>query len=186
MARGMLEILQGQFFWGIVVGLLLSLFGGWEISRSTFSRSQKHQKQAVIAFVIDIIKNLQSIVADMDSTRDRAQAIHRDFLSLIDVEIGIYGRNREHLLLLPESTRNDIRKFMTDCALKRAEITQKLDQFYRLFDLADQILAEGRATESERKRKQADAPLKEAQKAADKMVRIVDKGSAIIADLSKL
>ena len=182
----MMEILKGEFFWGIVVGLFLSLLGAYALAKFNVSLTQNHQKQVVVKFVIDTIKNLQNIINEMDSTRDRTKAIHHDFLALIDVEIGVYGRNREHLIHLPEPTRNEVRKFMNDCAVKKAEIVSKLGQFYQLDSLANQILAAGRGPEAQRKRIDSEAPLADAQKAADKLVTIANGVSGLLTDLSKL
>ena len=82
----------------------------------------------------------------MGKTRDRSKAIYHDYLGLIDVEIGVYGRNREHLIHLPEQARTDVRAFMTDCAVKKTDIAAKLDAFYRLNELANQTQIEGIVT----------------------------------------
>ena len=105
----------------------------------------------------------------MAATRDRTEVIAHDFLSLIEVEIVIYGRNREHLIRLPEASRDDVRKFMNDCSVTRAKIVHKLEQYYKLGSTPE-----------------ASAPLADAQKAADKMLQIVDRGTAILAALAKL
>jgi len=182
----MLSILTGEFFWGIVVGLLLSFFGGWVLAKFTVSMTQANAKKLIIRFCIDTIKNLQNIVSELDATRDRAKAIHSDFLALIDVEIGVYGRNREHLIHLPDDERNQVRKFMNDVAIKKAEVASKLDQFYRLNSLADQIQSEGRGPEAQRTRDTALAPLRDAQTAADKLVTISNNAAPLLDRLARL
>jgi hypothetical protein len=182
----MWSILTGEFFWGIVIGLILSFLGGWVLASFTVKLTQKNQKQVVRNFCIDIIQNLQNIVRDMDATTTRAQAIHHDFLALIDIEISIYGRNREHLIHLPEQVRNEVRKFMNECAIKKAEVASRLDQFYRLNSLADQIQAEGHAPDAERTREQAMNLLSEARRASDKLVAVANSASETLNQLRRL
>ncbi|MGE5165093.1 MAG: hypothetical protein ACM3IH_13855 [Sphingobacteriales bacterium] len=45
----------------------------------------------------------------MAEHRSKANVIHPDYLGLLDVEIGVFGRNRENLIVLPEQLRDDIR-----------------------------------------------------------------------------
>jgi hypothetical protein len=68
----MLDILTGEFFWGIVVGLLLSFVGGWVLAKFTVSMTQANAKKVIIRFCIDTIRNIQNIIKEMDSTRERA------------------------------------------------------------------------------------------------------------------
>lgn len=182
----MLEVLSGEFFWGIVIGLILSLVGGWTLAKFTVSMTQAHQKRTVVLFCSDTIQNIRNIVLDFDQFRDRAQAIHPDFLALIDVEVGIYGRNREHLIHLPDGIRNDVRKFLNEVAVKRLEVANKLDQWSRAWRLADQIQAEGRGPEAQRERDRALPLLQEAHKAADKLVAIANGAAPLLDRLSTL
>ncbi len=182
----MTEILTGEFFWGVIVGLLLSFVAGWVLAKFTVSMTQANAKKVIIRFCIDTIKNIQNIIVEMDSTRDRAKAIHHDFLILLDVEFNIYGRNREHLIHLPDEERNQVRKFMNEVAVKKAEVVNKLDQFYRLNALVDQIQAEGRAPEAQRVRDNAMVPLRDAQTAADKLVKLSTNATSLVERLTNL
>ena len=182
----MMAILTGEFFWGVIVGLLLSFVAGWVLAKFTVSMTQANAKKVIIRFCIDTIKNIQNIIAEMDSTRDRAKAIHHDFLTLLDVEFNIYGRNREHLIHLPDEERNQVRKFMNEVAVKKAEVVNKLDQFYRLNALADQIQAEGRGPEAQRVRENAMVPLRDAQTAADKLVTLSTNATPLVDRLTNL
>lgn len=182
----MLEILQGEFFWGIMIGLLLSFLGGWTLAKFTVTIQQANLKKTMVKFCVDTITNIQSIVSEMDSTRDRAGAIYHDFLMLIEVEIQIYGRNREHLIHLPDEERNLVRQFMNSIAIKRADVTNHLDQFYKLGRLADQTQVEGRAPEAQRIRDNSNISLSGAQTAADRLTAITKESAAIIDRLSKL
>src|SRR5262249_56263996 len=44
------------------------------------------------------------------------------YLSILDIEINVFCRNREHITHLPNPVRENVRKFVTDCAVRRAEI----------------------------------------------------------------
>jgi hypothetical protein len=146
----MWKILEsGEFFWGIVVGLLLSFIFAWAQAKITISMNEKTMKKTVINFCLDTIRNLENVIREMDESRDRAKAIFHDFLALIDVEVGIYGRNREHMIRLSETNRAEVRKFMNDCAVKKAEIAWRLDQFYRLDALAKEVQVAGRGPEAQ-------------------------------------
>ena len=182
----MLEVLTGQFFWGVIIGLMLSFVGGWALANISISMTQAHQKRTVVLFCADTVQNICNIVLEFEQFRDRAQAIHPDFLAFIDVEVGIYGRNREHLVHLPNDIRNDVRKFLNEVAVKRLEIANKLDQWSRTWRLAGQIQAEGRAPEAQRERDRAAPLLQEAHKAADKLVALANNSSQLLERLSKL
>jgi hypothetical protein len=184
--RAMWAILTGEFFWGIVVGLILSFIGGWAQAKITVTMQQKAARKTVVRFCIDTIKNIQGVIAEMDKTRDRARAIHHDFLTLIEVEIQIYGRNREHLIHLPDELRTSVREFMNDVAIKRAEVANKLSQFYQLTEQASQLQTQGLGPQAERVKTDALAPLGSAQAAADKLVTISKDGGPIVEKLALL
>jgi hypothetical protein len=177
-------ILQGEFFWGIVVGLALSFFGAWLLAKFTVSLQQKHQKKVVVEFCIDEVRNLQSLIQEMDATRDRTKAIFHDFLALIDAEVGVYGRNRENLLHLPQSTRDKVRRFMNECAVKRAEVASHLDQFYQLNNRANQ--AQGIGGDAAQLKAQAEAALQNAHRAADRLVTIANGAPELVRELNNL
>jgi hypothetical protein len=75
----MWAILTGEFFWGIVVGAVLSIAGAWFLAKFQEDRQRRHQKKVVIDFCIDTVRNLQGVIREMDKTRDRARAIHHTF-----------------------------------------------------------------------------------------------------------
>jgi lipase chaperone LimK len=83
------------------------------------------------------------------------------------------------MIRLPEANRAEIRDFMSDCAVKRAEIALKLDQFYRLDAQAKQLQAAGQGPQAQHIQQQALVPLGEAHKAADRLVAVASKASAI-------
>lgn len=175
-----MSILTSDFFWGIVIGLLLSLIGSYALAKFNFSIMQKNQKKVIRLFCADVIQNIKNIVSEMDATRDRTKAIHHDFLSLLDVEIGVYGRNREHLIHLPPDERENVRKLINNIAIKKAEISQGLESFYEASRLADQVQAAGRGPEAGRIRSDANDHLQIAQTAADKLVQIMNTATSQI------
>lgn len=182
----MSEILQGEFFWGIVVGLILAFIGGWIQAWFAVSMQQASVKKTIKNYCVDAIKTIQGIISEMQSTRDRTKSIYYDFLALLDVEIQIYGRNREHLIHLPEEERKLVRKFMNDVVALRAETAQGLDRFYELTRLADQAQTEGRGSDAQELRATASVPLIAAQTAADRLASISSTGNQIIAKLESI
>jgi hypothetical protein len=179
----MLEILKSEFFWGIVVGLLLSFIGGWVQANLTVSINEKTMKKTVINFCLDTIRNLQSVITEMDKGRDRAKVIFAEFLALIDQELVIYQRNREHMIRLPETNRAEVRDFMNGCAVKKVEIAWQLDQFSRLINLANESQAAGRGPEAQRFQSHAVVHLQEAHQAADRLVALANKAPALLSQL---
>ena len=182
----MWAILTGEFFWGIIIGLVLSFAGGWAQAKIAASIQEKAARSTVVRFCSDTIKNIQSIISEMDRTRDRARSIHHDFLNLIEIEIQIYGRNREHLIHLPDDLRGPVRDFMNDIAIKRAEVANKLNEFYQMNAQADQLQVQGHGPQSQRVRTDALTPLGVAQVAADKLVTVSKDGSPILTKLASL
>jgi hypothetical protein len=110
------DIVKSEFFWGIVAGLLLSFFGGWILAKFTVRLTQQGMNRTVLQFVTDTIGNLNEIIEQMETVRNKGRVINHDFLALIDVELTIYGRNREHLIHLPDSVRRKVRAYMNDVA----------------------------------------------------------------------
>lgn len=182
----MLEVLTGQFFWGVVVGLLLSFVGGWTLARVTISMTQAHQKRTVVLFCADTVQNIRNIVLDLDRVRDRARIIHHDFMALIEIEVQIYGRNREHLIHLPDDVRGDVREFMNGIAIKRAEVMNRLEQFGQSWRVSDQLSADGQKEASEREREKATAVLQEAHKAVDRLATLANGSSRLLEKLTSL
>src|SRR6266478_2109428 len=135
----LVTVLTSEFVWGVIVGLVLAAFGAWLQAIFIARQQQKAQKDLIKNFCIDTVNNLKAIVEDMVNHRQRTQAIHSDYLALLDIEIGVFGRNREHIIHLPNPVRENVRKFVTDCAIRRAEIGNHLSQFTNLCTLADQL-----------------------------------------------
>jgi hypothetical protein len=146
--------------------------------------SRKPKKDQIKNLCIDTVNNLRAIVDDMVDHRQRAQVIHGDYLTLLDTEINVFGRNREHLIQLPNPVREKVRKFVTDCATRRAEIGANLAQFTNLWALADQLQSQGQAAEAQPVRhEQAKVPLDEANQALDQLLARVRDSAYLVNSL---
>ena len=92
-------------------------------------------------------------------------------LALLDIENQVFSRNREQLIYLPLDVRDRVRKFVTDCAIRRAEIGNFLTTFYNQMNLAGQFEAQGNAMQAQNARNAAaSGPLTQANKALDQLV----------------
>lgn len=101
---------------------------------------------------------------------------------LLEIELGVFGRNREHIILLPPDPRRKLRELMNNCAIKRAEISNWLTQFYQQATLANQLTASDQALEGQRVRDAAaSGPLANANAAADQLYQLVPDGEKILA-----
>src|SRR5436305_2895825 len=151
----MWAVLSGEFFWGVIVGVVLTGLGGFLQVRFQANENRKERLALIRSFIVDTARNVQRIVADMEETRRRVNAIHSDFLVLFDVEMNVFGRNREQIVSLPVDVRDRVRAYMNDCSLMRAQIGGGLGEFNRLVALADQLQAGGNGPQAERTRAQA-------------------------------
>src|SRR3954463_11696455 len=109
-------VIKSEFFWGIVVGLLLAAIGAW-LAIFIMRQTRKHQRGLIKNLCIDTVNNIKAIVDDMADHRQKANVIHHDYLNLLDIEFNVFGRNREHIINLPNPVRDNVRKFMNDCSI---------------------------------------------------------------------
>ena len=58
-------VLTSEFFWGVIVGLVLSVFGSYWLAKFSASETRKTQKELVKAFCADTVSNLKKIVDGM-------------------------------------------------------------------------------------------------------------------------
>lgn len=102
----------------------------------------------------------------------------------IAVEIGVYGRNREHLVLLADGQlRRDVRDFFTRVAALLAQVRWRLSQFYEARRIAE--------TETDpQRRMQADQLandlLREAHQACDRLRELRGRRETLEARLDKI
>jgi hypothetical protein len=171
------NVLTSEFFWGVIVGLVLSVFGTYCLAVLAARQQQKAQKDLIRNFCIDTVTNLRAIVDDMVDHRQRANVIHSDYLALLDIEFNVFSRNREHIIHLPNPVRDGVRKFVNDCAIRRGEIGGYLAQFTTSLTLANQLQSQGQASQIQQQ--QATAQLKLANQALDQLVARVKDSRAI-------
>jgi hypothetical protein len=173
-------ILTSEFFWGIIVGLILTVIGSYFLALFTTWQGRRERKNVLKSFCVDTVRNIRQIIDDMDATRGKAKMIHHEYLALLDIETQVFGRNREQLIYLPLDVRDNVRKFVTDCATRRAEIGNHLTTFYNQMNLAGQFEAQGNAMQAQNIRNAAAGPLVQANRALDELVlRARDSESVI-------
>jgi hypothetical protein len=178
-------IVTSEFFWGIVVGLLLSLVGSYALVRFQGAELRKRQTELIKRFAADTVKNISAAVRDMEELRGRTDLIHHDFLVLLDNEIAVFNRNREHTIHLSDTTREAVREFVNKCSIRRAEIGNFLQDYYSVMRLADQVQSQGGGPEAGRLRQSAGVPKDKANKALDQLVQVVSGGAALVDRLGK-
>lgn len=174
---------KSEFFWGIVIGLLLATAGALIQAYINNRLSQKHLRDSVEIFCVDTINNIKNIISEMDKTRERTKVILDEFLTLIEVEIGIYGRNREHLIRIPEIQRAKMRNFMNDIALSHAKAKNSLNEFYRLrAEIGTLDIQNNKNAISERNNR-ADRMLSEAHASVDRMITLSKDSHQLINEI---
>jgi hypothetical protein len=180
------KVLTSEFVWGIIIGLLLSLSGAWWQARLTSKQQKEAQRDLIKNFCIDTVNNIKAIVDDMVDHRQRTQGIHGDYLALLDIELNVFGRNREQLTHLPNPVRENVRKFVTDCAIRRGEIGTNIAQFSRLRTLADQMQSQGHGPEAQRMSTQANVPLASANQALNQLATKVSGSADLVNSLQQM
>lgn len=179
-----LDIIKSEFLWGIVIGLCIALIGARVQAKQQIKKSVEQQQKDFRLFAQDIISNIMRVSEDIAEARRRSQAIHHDLLALIDAEVGIFGRNREHSIRLKDDLRGDVRKYITDIALRRTDIAVALNIFDRQFQLARDLRANGDPTAAGKIEQSATTgPLVKANSAADDLIATAKTGTEIINKL---
>ena len=179
-----IDIVTSEFLWGIVVGLVIALIGANAQARFQFQKMVEQQQRDMRLFSQDIIRNIMRVSNDIEEARRRSRLIHPDLLALIDVEVGVFGRNREHSIRLNDELRGEVRKYITDCALRRADIGMSLAAFDREMQLSRDLQAAGNNVQADAVAARAsNGPLTEAHKAMDELIATAKTGQAIIDKL---
>jgi hypothetical protein len=89
------------------------------------------------------------------------------------------------LIHLPVNLRDKIRKFVTDCAIRRGEIGNHLATFNGQWAVADQLQAQGNGPESQRVRAAASAgPLAAAHRALATLVNGVSGSTQLVNEIN--
>jgi hypothetical protein len=77
----------------------------------------------------------------------RTEVIHPDYLRQLDIEFDVFGRNREHLVHLPNPVRENVRKFVNDCTIRRAQIATYRSLWFDWWRLVDKLRNQGQAAQ---------------------------------------
>jgi hypothetical protein len=179
-------VLTSEFFWGVMVGLVLSVVGSYYLAKFAADQQRKSQKEVVKNFCADTVSNLRQIVDDMVDVKRKANLIHGDYLTLIDVETGVFGRNREHLIHLPQPLRDKVRRFVNECGLRRAEIGNHLALFQSKWKLADELTAAGQGPQAQRVRDECQSPLADANKVLDTIATHVQNSANLVSAIKSI
>jgi hypothetical protein len=180
-------ILESEFFWGVLVGILLTVIGAYFLAVFTVRQQRREQKKVIKSFCIDTVTNIRQIVDDMNATRGNAQMMHYHYyLTLIDIENQVFSRNREHLISLPPDVREKVRKFVTDCAIHRAEIGNYLTTFNEQWAQADQFEVQRDAYHTNVRKAATEGPLAQANKALDALVQRSRDSEGVIKDVASV
>jgi hypothetical protein len=178
-----MHVLTSEFFWGVVVGVVLTGIGAWCQAVFTVRQQRKAQKDLIKNFCIDTVNNIKAIVDDMVAHRQRTQGIHPDHLALLDIEFGVFSRNREHIIHLPDLVRENARKFVTDCAIRKGEIGNYRSQFLQALALANQLQNQGQAQQAQQSHQQAQALAASANQALDQLATKVTSSADLVNSL---
>ncbi len=118
--------LSSELVVGIVLGLILSLLSAFAIEQIQRRRFVKNTK----ALCLDLIESVSAYVIEFEEGRRKSGVIERDYIHLIDVEVAVYDRTREHFSVnLPPDLRKDVREFFTRITSTSARIKNHLQQF---------------------------------------------------------
>ena len=181
------DIITSEFLWGIVIGLVIATIGAIVQAKLNSKKTVEQQKLDFLLFSQEIVKNIIQVSEDIAEARRRSEMIHHDLLSLIDVEVGIFGRNREHSIRLDNELRSELRKYVTNVALRRLEVTAKLNEYYNKINLADGLMANGNEKQAKELRIEAiDGPLLAANKKTDDLIATAKEGGEIIKNLKSM
>ncbi len=130
------QLLASEFAWGVLLGVVLSAFGaflGHHLQRN------QHRKNVELLFR-DLITNIQEYASALEEHRDLNGVIHLDFLSLMEIEVTVWGRNREHMVLLPNSAvRTKLRQYFSGVSTNIARVRFQLTQWDNLYRAALEI-----------------------------------------------
>ncbi len=168
------EALTSEFFWGIVVGLLLSTV----VAYITIHLERREKRRIVYELCKDLITSICDLIQNLEDNRQRNKIIDYEFLDTITEEIIVCGRNREDLVLIPGlARRSEFREFFTRVAALVAQIRWHIRQFNDAYGQA-QIEPENPSQENEAY-KDYNWHLNEAHKACDLLRDMKNFGARI-------
>lgn len=173
----MVNVLNSEFFWGILVGSALTIIGAY----ISFFLQARRQKQIIKRFCYDSITNLSEYIQNMDAHRDRARQIHDEFIALIEAEIQTIMRNKEQMVYIDsEALRRRLRDFFVTTAVQLALVKNNLNRFYQADKLAKSATDESTQKLADQ---EANLTLADAQKACDKLAALRHDSKELLAAL---
>jgi len=60
----MISILESDFFWGVVIGIILAFISGYYLAYMNIRLLKHYLKETVIGFCIDTVSNIQKIIEE--------------------------------------------------------------------------------------------------------------------------
>ena len=157
------DVVTSQFFWGIVFGLLLAVV----VAAVSIWLDTRRRQRLVITLCKDLISSICDLIQNLEENRERNIIIEHEYLDTIAAEIVVYGRNREHLAVVPDpNLRSQIVKFFTRVAALLAHIQWRLRQYYDVNQLVQTV---HEPQEKQDLKVIADLHLEEAHKACDRL-----------------
>jgi hypothetical protein len=130
------KLLASEFFWGIVIGVILSLTSAVAPTKFQARQTRNERNITIRKFLADAIGNIKEYADRLSDLRERSKVIDHEFLNLMEIEIGIYGRNREHLIWLSDDNlRKEVLDFFNRVASHIVRIRARLNEFQKGFDL---------------------------------------------------
>ena len=132
MIETLTNIFTGEFFWGIVIGVILSLASAVVATRYQAAQTRVERNITIRKFLADAIENIREYGDRLSDLRERSKVIDQEFLNLMDVEITIYGRNREHLIWIAnDGVRKEVLDFFNKLASHIVRIRFYLNEFQK-------------------------------------------------------
>lgn len=103
-------VLTSEFVWGIAIGVLLSIV----TSIANAQLSKRVAQENFLSFAEDLASSICTLVDSLENAKTSYGFVDREYLDLIEVEISIFGRNREHAIALKDQrTRQRVQEFFT-------------------------------------------------------------------------
>lgn len=122
------NVITSEFVWGVVVGVALSALS---VVFASWLQSIKHQK-VFLSFSDDIVKNCAEASMLMSKGLSEQGAIYYDYINLIDNELSVYYRNREHGIAIDSvALRKQIREYVIRVTTLNTRIRFGLNEFYK-------------------------------------------------------
>ena len=167
------DVATSQFLWGITLGLLLTV----AVAAIHIRLEMRQKRRIVAAFCQDLVDSICELIQNLEDNRHRNKVIDHEFLETIAAEITVYGRNREHLVVLSDGElRRDIRRFFTSVAALLAQIQWRLRNFHDTCQLAQSEHDPGRKKGFEQL---AANHLKEAHAACDRLRELLTQRKSL-------